>query len=288
MSLNADQRRLTVLDDIEYETLISQAEELLTKYVGEESWTDRLDSDPGTTLLQAIIWNVFDLSWRHTHPLRDLLTPAPEEQTGRNGIFGEAFGPQRALTHSPVTADDYRRALLDLHGSDIDEERLPNSFLLRDVLMVNEAKEDRYHYWYDGDNYTFTFHEPKNQGETAAATTEHDLLGGYSLWLIPERDVSTDLVEPVVREFLLNHRNLGERVRALRWLQPQQVDLEIELELDDDCDDPARVLADLFTLCERFLNPSQKRSLVRELLDQGMEGSDVWNGPELKHGWIRW
>ncbi|TLI62170.1 hypothetical protein FEK66_25380 [Escherichia sp. E1130] len=274
------------MDEIDFEELVTQTETLLKTYSGKESWTDRLDSDPGITLLQALAWNVFDLSWRHTHPLRDLLTPPPAVADGREGIFGRAFGPQRALTHSPVTMNDYRRALLDLHQQDFDIPELPDSFLLRDALLLKEITEEQYHYWYDSSSYRFTFWPPKKEEGEEDRASHYHLLGGYHLWLMPERDIPIELAEQGIRDFLLNNRNIGERIRSINWLQPQALNLTIDLELEDDNYQPARVLADLFTLCENFLNPAPPRDSANTLQAQGMQSSDIWLGPALQHGWI--
>lgn len=286
MTTHFDERWTELLDEIDFEELVTQTETLLKAYSGKESWTDRLDSDPGITLLQALAWNVFDLSWRHTHPLRDLLTPPPAVADDREGIFGRAFGPQRALTHSPVTMNDYRRALLDLHQQDFDIPELPDSFLLRDALLLKEITEEQYHYWYDSSSYRFTFWSPKKEEGEEDRASHYHLLGGYHLWLMPERDIPIELAEKGIRDFLLNNRNIGERIRSINWLQPQELNLLIDLELEDDNYQPARVLADLFTLCENFLNPAPQRDSANTLLAQGMQSSDIWLGPALQHGWI--
>lgn len=287
MSASFDQRRLDARAEIEFESLFAEAEERLRLYSGQETWTDRLESDPGITLLQALTWNVSDLSWRHTHPLRDLLTPPPAEQDIDEGIFGRAFGPHYALTHSPVTADDYRRALLDLHGLDFlgrNHLNRPDSFLLRDALLLPESAGQYFEYWYDPKNYLFQFWDA---GSSSAKSElgQRQVLGGYRLLLVPERGVDPLQAEPRVREFLLNHRNLCERVREIIWLEPQDLQLTISLELEDNCRDPARVLAQLFTLCEHFLMPAAQRYRAEELLEQGYPSEAIYHGPYLQHGW---
>jgi len=281
MSTLFDQRRLDVRDQIEFENLFQQVEERLRLYSGKGNWTDRLDSDSGIALLQALTWNVSDLAWRHTHPLRDLLTLAPEQQNPQEGIFGRDFGPHRVLTHSAVTADDYRRALLDLHCVDF-EPGESTGFLLRNALLVQQTEGQHYHYYYDPLSYRFLFladTDPQN-------LEKREVLGGYQLLLQPARGVIQEEIEPHIQRFLLDNRNLCERVREITWLQPQDLQLSLDIELQDECSDPARVLAQLFTLCENFLTPEIQRYSANDLLEQGYSSADIYQGPHLQHGWI--
>ncbi|WP_225815080.1 hypothetical protein, partial [Photorhabdus antumapuensis] len=76
-----------------------------------------------------------DLAYRHSLPLRDLLTPKKEQQPPDDGIFPQEFGPQQMLTCGPITTEDYRRALLDLHSSDAVSEKSTGYFFFNDVQL---------------------------------------------------------------------------------------------------------------------------------------------------------
>lgn len=109
-----------VKDAIAFEALWQQAHEKVTALSG-DIWTDTGDHDPGVTLLQSATWNCSDLSYRASLPLNDLLT----HQDGRP-LFPKDFGPEQVLTCNTVTAEDYRRALLDVHSSDIKDLAPPS------------------------------------------------------------------------------------------------------------------------------------------------------------------
>jgi len=104
----------SVKDLIAFDTLWQQAHQKVIALSG-EVWTDTGDHDPGVTLLQAVTWNCSDLSYRASLSLNDLLT-----RQDQSTLFPEEFGPEQVLTCNTVTAEDYRRALLDMHSSDID------------------------------------------------------------------------------------------------------------------------------------------------------------------------
>jgi hypothetical protein len=242
-------------------------------YYARNSWSDTADHDPGVTLLQGLSYAVSDLAYRHTLPLTDLLTP--EQQTG-DGLFPASFGPHQTLTGAPVTADDYRRAILDLRGGD--------SFYFRDaqLLLLDESSENNFGYWYNFDNREFHF----RRSYSRKAPQLFILHGGYQLLVELNRGVKQADAEPVLRAFLAENRNVCEMVAHIIWVQPQDVNVELVLELDDDFSDPAQLLANTYTILEAYLSPQAKRYSAEELKAQGLSCEEIYQGPQLQHGWI--
>lgn len=75
-----------------------------------EIWTDFNAHDPGITILEVLCYAITDLGYRTNFPIEDLLAT-------RNGNLGATFyQPDQALLCHPVTADDYRKLLIDLPG----------------------------------------------------------------------------------------------------------------------------------------------------------------------------
>ncbi|MCF7696890.1 hypothetical protein KPG66_12550 [Mycetohabitans sp. B2] len=260
---------------IHFDTLWETASQVLATYAS-KSWSDKAEHDPGITLLQALTYGVSDLAYRHTHPLVDLLTPATSGSQARQaqGVFPESFGPQWALTCTPITAEDYRRALLDLHS---DKESDP--FYFRNIQLVCESDEQYYTYWYNVKTRQFQF------SNKDAAQKLH-LLGGYQLFVEPNRNANLGQAQEALDKFLFENRNICEQVRTITWLKPQPVNVHLEVDLDDDCQDYERVMADLYALVDDWISPKPARSASDALIAQGWSTDDIYDGPYLNHGWI--
>ncbi|MCP1489813.1 hypothetical protein J3D48_006223 [Pseudomonas fluorescens] len=246
-------------------------------YYARSSWSDTADHDPGVTLLQGLSYAVSDLAYRHTLPLTDLLTP--EQQNG-DGLFPASFGPHQTLTGAPVTADDYRRAILDLRSSDGSD-----SFYFRDaqLLLLDENSEKNFGYWYNFDDREFYFRRSYSDKTPPQLFILH---GGYKLLVELNRGVKQADAEPVLRAFLAESRNVCEVVGQITWLQPQDVNVELVLELEDDFSDPAQLLANTYTILEAYLSPQAKRFSAAQLTAQGLSCEEIYQGPRLQHGWI--
>lgn len=274
MTTTKTQATATDLQSIHFDALWSQAQETLTTQSG-AIWTDTAEHDPGVTLLQALTYGVSDLGYRHTLPLVDLLTPAPEQQ-GQDGLFPASFGPHQALTVSPITEDDYRRALLDLSDGDAESPKL----LFRNARLLREAPAEQYRYYFDTKQREYHF--------TAMDEQAQELLvqGAYRLQVELNRDITQTMAEPALQAFLQNHRNLCESVRAIDWLTAQEVDVDITLELEDDFQDYAALLAQLYLAVEHHISPQSERASAAQLRARGLDNQAIYQGPELRHGWI--
>lgn len=271
----------TVKDDIEFDALLTQGESIVEQQSG-QYWTNRDESDPGTTLLQAYCYGASDLAYRHTLPLKDLLTPSVEQQK-EAGIFPQEFGPQQTLTCGPISIDDYRRALLDLHSSD--EGDAESYFLFQDALLIKEPETERYSYWYDKENRKYSFNKPEGIGDEGKAL---NLLGNYWIYLVPSRRTQQDktLAQKILDNFLRNSRNLGESVSRIVWLQPIDFPLTMNIELDEDVADIAAVFAEVYRAAEQIVSPYPQRFTTQSLRDNGASSEQIFEGPYLLHGWI--
>lgn len=272
-----------VREEIHFDTLMEAAHTVIDAYSG-QIWTDTDAHDPGITLLEALCYGVSDLSYRTSLPLIDLLTPSPT--SGRTTIFPAAFGPQRVLTVGPITANDYRKAILDLYSEDDGPFSHKRYFYFRDAQLVRESEDEAYTYWYDPATHTYTFSEP-HVPEGASEPDRFILLGNYTLYVERTRDgYATSSANAALPEFLRNNRNLCEMVRKIVWMEVQDVFPTITLELEDDVQDAAPVLASLFAVVDNYISPPVRRYRASELLQKGMAAEDVYNGPALVHGWI--
>ncbi|KMW74482.1 hypothetical protein TI10_01460 [Photorhabdus luminescens subsp. luminescens] len=267
-----------VKDDIAFDTLLAQAKAVIEQQSG-QCWSDMSENDPGITLLEACCYGASDLAYRHSLPLKDLLTPKPEEQTAGDGIFPQEFGPQQMLTCGPITLADYRRALLDLHSNDTVE----GYFLFNDVLLICEPNDQRYIYWYSKKKREYSFMQiPDSESEKLT------LRGNYWLYLLPGRETQIDnkLAQEKLNIFLKNNRNLGEWVSRVIWLKPVDLPLKMDIQLDNDVKDIADVFAQIYMTAEQTVLEKPLRYTTEAMKEMGYSNEEIFDGPYLHHGWI--
>ncbi|CAI1526506.1 hypothetical protein [Serratia plymuthica] len=273
-----------VKDAIAFDALWQQAHEKVTALSG-EIWTDTGDHDPGVTLLQSATWNCSDLSYRASLSLNDLLT-----HQDRNTLFPEEFGPEQVLTCNTVTAEDYRRALLDLHSSDIDTLNTDEQdFLFSDISLIKEPEDSSFHWWYNAEKREYSFTEPTvTQPEDK---TKLSLRGNLWLSVVPTRYTQSLLpdnraaVEQRLAEFLAAHRNLGEAVSRITWLQPATFSPQMTIELADNISDINQVAVHIYQVTDAFLRPTVARYTTEQRRALGDADDAIFAGPKLKHGW---
>lgn len=273
-----------VKDAIAFDALWQQAHEVVTALSG-DVWTDTGDHDPGVALLQSATWNCSDISYRASLPLNDLLT-----RQDRKPLFPEEFGPEQVLTCNTVTAEDYRRALLDLHSSDIKAlDTSEQDFLFSDVSLIQEPEDHHFHWWYNAEKREYSFTEPTVTNDDDKKTLS--LRGNLWLSLVPTRYTQSLLsgnrtvVEQHLASFLADHRNLGEAVSRITWLQPATFSPRMTIELADNISDINQVAAQIYQVTEAFLRPVVARYTTEQRRALGDTGDVIFEGPMLKHGW---
>ncbi|MCG1038049.1 MULTISPECIES: hypothetical protein [Burkholderiaceae] len=280
-------------DAIHFDSLWATALDTLRTLAGQQ-WTEFGEHDPGVTFLQALTYNVADLAYRHTHPLKDLLTLSPEdvkrrEEKNRKRIFPLTFGPDWVLTCSPVTEGDYRRAVLDLRSDEtMQAATLSQGFYFMDAQLVREPfdLEQIYSYRYDEDNRRFWFDFGLLSGHPQLEPNQFCLLGGYHLYVAKQRDIDEEKAKEALQRCLRNNRNLCEQVRRVIWLNPQNVDVQIDIELDDEWQDPVKTMAALYQQVDACISSPTRRAGAQQLVEQGIPVEAVYDGPRLQNGWI--
>lgn len=279
MSIQSPLSLAEIDERINFDALYQQALAEVQRLAG-KVWTDKGEHDPGVTLLQALAYAVSDVGYRHSLPLVDMLTP--QDQGEQSGIFIEGFGPDRALTCGPVTEDDFRRGLLDLHTVD----GTPGSdtgFLFRNVQLHRDTAQDQFEYYYEPGTKKMLFKKP---GADAGDYQTLRVAGTYRLYVEPSDAVSRAEAEPVLEEWLQNNRNLCEAVREVVWVAPQDADIHMIVDLEDDCTDPARVMAQIYEAGKALVSPQASHIPLAQMHELGFTNDEVFQGPRLKHGWM--
>ncbi|MCU7064898.1 hypothetical protein K7R09_24155 [Serratia ureilytica] len=281
-----------VQEQIHFDTLWSTAQDALAVYSGQR-WSAQGEGDPGVTLMQAFAYGVSDVSYRHTLPLVDLLTeesvPKAEgdhmlAHTG--GIFADEFGPEWALTSSPVTLEDYRRGILDLTvvSSEVEWGAQP-VFCFRDVQIALRSGEESYAYTCDTNRYAFQFVSPKTP-----TTSRYRVPGSYHLWVTLHPEVSWTKAKPVLEAYLKDHRNLCEWEMLPEAPVTMAIKMpEIKLTLTDDLpvgEATYQAVAQALWTVNQTLLPLPERRRAADRLADGEPAEKVYNGPHLNHGWI--
>jgi len=276
------------------ESLWNQALQTLRDFSG-QTWSDTDEHDPGITLLEVVTAKAAELAKRQTRPLNDLLIPSPKTRTEQEkmAVFPAQFGPQNVLTCSPVTLDDYRRVLLDLHSQEdcFNGEFEKNFFFFfSDVYIEKEMESNRYKYYYDYQEYLFTF---RNTGNNL---TECVLEGNYVLYLVPSEKLQQNkkLLEQAKKkllEYLPTIENIGEKFSDIHWLSNEPKELALKIEVADyispiDLNRVAKIYAEIYQVIKDFACPPVERYSTRDLRMQGLTNEEIYRGPFLKHGWI--
>lgn len=274
-----------VKEDIDFDTLWQQVTERLDALCG-DIWTDTTEHDPGVTLLQATTWNDSDIGYRLSLSLNDLLTEA-----GKNTLFPPEFGPQGTLCCNTVTPEDYRRAIRDIHSSDIGLTGDDQGFIFDDCALIKEPENssNTYHWWYDKANRDYTFTKPADADD--AEWQELTLRGNNWLYLVPSRytlALSADdraTVDAWLADFLASHRNLGEFFAQVIWMQPIDFNLQLEIGLSSDVANVAAVVAQIFEATSAQLITPVERYTTAQMRAKGYLDEDIFEGPFLQHGW---
>lgn len=217
-------------------------------------WTDYNEHDPGVTIAEQLCFALTELSYRAELPIADLLTSAEGDlEPERHGLYA----PREIFPCAPVSANDYRRLLVD---------RLPplaNAWLYP--------------------------HLPAESDRGAAATR-----GLYDLYLYaPGPDpCSCEPGDPqralidAVRRLWSQHRSLCEDLRSVQLLQPRPVRIAGQILLTEGDEHKERIVAELLFALARALAPELQREPLHVLHRAGLPLDEIFTGPLLRSGCI--
>lgn len=96
----------------------------LVQEISDTEWTNLNPSDPGVTILEQLCYALTELGYCANFPIKDLLT----NKEDKIAIENQFYLPQHILTTSPITANDYRRFLIDKVPQVINAQIIPNVF----------------------------------------------------------------------------------------------------------------------------------------------------------------
>lgn len=208
-----------------------------------EIWSNYNDSDPGVTILDQLCYALTELGYCTQFPLADVLTQAD----GKIHYHDQFFEPQDILTTSPITADDYRRLLLD----QLPEVRV--AYIEAETAAWDGQVTGRYH--------THLGLQP----HVPAGAADAILRRAYVL--------------------LNQRRNVGEVFLMPRQLTPQSIVLQGSVVLLPMAD-AGQVQMRLQQALLDYTAPLPVRSGYQQLRTQGKSADQIFNGPKMREGWI--
>lgn len=85
----------------------------LIEQMGHGLWTDYNNSDPGITILEALIYAITDLGYRTGFDVKDLLAPKNITDDTWKEIF---YTAKNILPNAPLNISDYRKLMIDTEG----------------------------------------------------------------------------------------------------------------------------------------------------------------------------
>lgn len=230
---------------LDYAALRSQGVAYVQNYAA-ANWTDFNEHDPGVTLLELLSYALTDLSYRAGFDIADLLADAH----GRVHSTAYALHPAwRALPSPPVTANDFRRMLLDR------VEGLGNVWI-----------------------------EPR--AAAAGVNGLHDIvvqprvaLPGDTLRHAPDER----LARRVARTFL-RQRPMGEDIGAVTVLRPLPVTVEARIHVEHHVD-PEAILAQAIQRAALAFAPEPRRVDLATMLAESPD--TLFDGPLPANGFFR-
>jgi len=236
-------------------------------------WTDHNIHDPGITTLELLCYALTDLAYRAQFPIEDLLaTPTGNAEN----MARQFFTPRQILPNRPLTANDYRKLLIDMKG-------VKNAWIL-------PAKERRFA---DTINNELLFDDPRLGNPAQNGIREVNIRGLYNV-LLELDETATDTPEKIKADamsLLQKNRNLCEDFIGVELVEDQFYTLCAELELTPDADQN-KVAACIQFEVERYLTPPVLNSSLADMLDRTHEDgsaytvAEIFEGPPLMHGFI--
>ena len=119
---------------------------------------------------------------------------------------------------------------------------------------------------------------------------ENSINGLYKILLdldegIKDKNVQNKVVAKT-KEVFCDNRNICEDIEEVKILEPVYVSIHADVEVDG-MHDIESILAQIFFKADEYLSPEIRFYSLKELLNEGLQLDEIFNGPLLKHGFIK-
>ncbi len=100
-----------------------------------------------------------------------------------------------------------------------------------------------------------------------------------------QKQHSVNNIYKEVYQVLQRNRNIGEDFLAVETVQTVNIAVCANIALRGDVD-PIGILQQIYALTDEMFSPSVEFHSLGELLDKGLPGDEIFNGPVLQHGFL--
>ncbi|MEM9544979.1 MAG: hypothetical protein AAGA77_03355 [Bacteroidota bacterium] len=270
-------------DDQDYDFLRNEGIEYIKQMAG-NVWTDHNLHDPGITFLEVLCYAITDLGYRISAPINDLLTSEHNALSQLELSFPTA---KNILTTKPITEHDYRKLFIDIPD-------IKNAFI--------KPYSDAIVHMHCSTQDEVTTENPKGllSYEAEIEGYEHvnkfALKGLNKIFFVPDTSIAqmedgpdkeakiNELTTLVTRAYHAN-RNLCEDAVEVCVAEEYEINVCGDIEIENTAE-AKEVVAEILFNIQEYLSPSLKRYTLQQLLDQGLQPEDIFNGPVLENGFI--
>jgi len=136
------------------------------------------------------------------------------------------------------------------------------------------------------DSGNFDWNPKKSQVKNKIADALKETAASGLFAFFNQKQVKINQYIGFIEKFLNENRNLCEDFLSIKIVRYQEIALEGEIGISLDSD-PHLLLAQAFYDIQQFLNPSIRFYSLKELLDEKLSPEDIFEGPLLKHGFVK-
>ncbi|NJR42428.1 MAG: hypothetical protein HC767_06955, partial [Akkermansiaceae bacterium] len=218
--------------------------------------------DPGITLLELLCFGITDIAYRTSFNDADLFAlPA-----GTDSAAPPFITARNALTCEPITANDYRRLILD------------------------EFYEDVRNVWVETTTQSLFAQSKTRQLTTKKAESdiEFAIKGLYNIRLqLTQKQRTANQTKKLINDvhaLYHKHRGLSEDLSDVSVTNTNQIMVCADIRLAPDADIEKH--SQQSCIACKFLTPSVRRYRLADLVAQGYSADEIFDGPALKNGFI--
>lgn len=276
--MNAKDTYTNQPDPLDYDQLKAYGLEYI-RSIANQQWTDFNLHDPGVTILEALCFSLTDLAYRTRFCMADLLT-----KKGKNHpqLSGTLFPAHQILSHEPITANDYRKYLLETvpRIRNVWVDTTPRTVFMPEIgtekeRFVNIKGRYRFNIELEGNPYVL--------GNSKLQTIiSHD-----EKWRFLESFGKNfkDAYKNYIRNFYLKHRNLCEDFEEVRILEPVHIGIHAEIETEKKAN-LQQLMEEITKRVGDYFSPSLKFHTLAELVQKGKTPEEIYQGPLPRIGFI--
>jgi hypothetical protein len=262
--------------------------------LGGDVWTDFNTHDPGITLLESLCYAITDLAYRTGFDMKDLLAKNNPDNNAWKNIF---YTAREILPCNPVTINDYRKLVMDVEG--IRNAWITMSKDCEVPIYLKRPDKEQFKGIKDAQKETkcceSSISLPYDYNETVFGLNFSgdkiiELNGLYKIIVEYEEEIREKKKENEVRKQVLKvlhrHRNICEDYLSVTGAEYKEFFLQTDVFISENAD-ADMILAEMCYGIQNYFTPVIKFYSLDEMVSLGIPVDEIFEGPALKHGFIR-